>query len=55
MSVAQEIAFSRKHGRRSGVMLAIICVAVAAVVVLAVWDGVWPPRTTQTSHTSQPG
>jgi hypothetical protein len=54
--VAEHIAFSRRHGRRSGFMLAVLCIAVASVLVLAALDGLWPPReTSPASQTRTPG
>jgi len=53
--VAQHLAFSRRHGRRSGVTLAILVVAIFSVVALAVWDGLWPPRANRTGTTQASG
>jgi hypothetical protein len=55
-TVAHEVEISRRHGRRSDVALVVLVALVASVLVLAVYDGLWPPRdSTPTSHTGRPG
>jgi hypothetical protein len=55
-SVADDLAISRQYGRRSNVAFGVLVFAVAAVLALAVWDGLWPPRqSASTSHAGSPG
>jgi hypothetical protein len=54
-AVAEDIALSRRLARRSARAIAVLCFAFAGMLALAVWDGLWPPRTTSTEHASKPG
>ena len=55
-SVAEDLALSRKYGRQCALALRFLVAAVAAVLLLAVVNGTWPPReTSPTSHSGKPG
>jgi hypothetical protein len=55
-TIAEDIALSRRYARRSDRMIWVLYFAVAGILAIAIWDGLWPPRnSTSTSHTGKSG